>query len=81
LLESAEQLAERGRDLYRIESKSAEGAIRDLLLSGDPWITMCAIAAAAEMNLKGLTDDIRKAGEGGGHEAVKVARAAAASLA
>ena len=81
LLDSSDRLSVHARDLFRIEPKSPEMAVGELLRSGDSWITMCAIATAAEMNLQGLAKDIAKAAEHAGQETVAVARAAAAALA
>ena len=77
IVESAVQLAKtQFRDRITLET-----ALRDLLVSGDSWLTMCAIAAAAELKLKGLSAEIAKAGESAGQETVAVAKAAAAALA
>jgi AAA family ATP:ADP antiporter len=48
MLDSTEHVVQRGRDLFGVEVCDAEGAVRDLLKSGDPWLKECAIAAAAE---------------------------------
>ncbi len=81
LLDSPDRLSTHARDLLRIEPKSLETAVRELLLSGDSWLAMCAIASAAELKLRGLAADIARAGEHAGEETVAVARAAAAALA
>jgi len=81
LLDSPDRLAAHARDLLHIEPKSLETAVRELLLSGDSWLAVCAIATAAELKLRGLATDIAKAGDHAGQETVAVARAAAASLA
>jgi hypothetical protein len=81
LLESKQNLAPHARDLFHIAPKSAEGSLRELLASGDSWVTMCAIATAGEMKLKGLSAEIARAGESAGQETIAVARAAAAALA
>ena len=81
LLDSSDRLSAHARDLLRIEPKSLQTAVGELLLSGDSWITMCAIATAAEMKLQGLAKDIAKAAEHAGQETVVLARAAAAALA
>jgi AAA family ATP:ADP antiporter len=52
MLDSTEQVIERGRDLFGLEVHNAESAVRDLLRSGDPWLQECAVAAAAERNLR-----------------------------
>jgi hypothetical protein len=54
LLDSPDRLESHARDLFHIEPKSAEAALRELLASGDSWITLCAMASAAELQLKGL---------------------------
>jgi hypothetical protein len=53
MLDSTEHVVERGRDLFGVEVCDAEGAVRDLLKSGDPWLKECAIAAAAERSPRG----------------------------
>ena len=79
LLDSG-HLSAHARDLFRIEPKTLEAAVRELLLSGDSWIAVCAIATAAELKLKALVPDISKVGARAGQETVEVARAAAAAL-
>jgi AAA family ATP:ADP antiporter len=81
LLESNDHLLAHARDICGIEAKSLENALRESIVSGDNWIAMCAMAAAAELKLKGLAGDVTRAGQGGGQETVAVARAASAALA
>ena len=81
LLDSADHLTTHARNLCGIQPKSLEAALRELLVSDDGWLTMCAIAAAAELKLKDLAADVAKAGDSGGHETIAVARAASAALA
>ena len=81
LLDSAEGMAERGRDLFGLEIRDAESAIRDLIRSSDPWLAACAIAAAAERRFHRLRSDIIAAGEQSGSEVAEVARSAAQALA
>jgi hypothetical protein len=52
LVDSPAQLAARGKELFGVEPRSVESAIRELILSGDPWLAPCAQAAAAELNLR-----------------------------
>jgi AAA family ATP:ADP antiporter len=80
LLDSSHRLATHARDLFRIEPKSLETAVGELLVSGDSWVTVCAIATAAELKLQGLAKDVAKAAEHAGQETAAVARAAAGSL-
>ena len=81
LLDSPDRISTHARDLLHIQPKSLETAVRELLLSGDSWLAVCAIATAAELKLRGLAADIARAGEHAGKETVAVARAAAATLA
>jgi ATP:ADP antiporter, AAA family len=81
LLDSSERLAEQGRNLFGVEVRDAEAAIRDLIRSGDPWLAACAMAAAAERKLHRLAADILAVGEQSGAEVLQVARAAAQILA
>src|SRR4029077_5074165 len=77
LLDSSEGIAQRGRDLFGLEIRDAESAIRDLIHSPDPWLAACAMAAAGERKLHGLTNDILSVGERSGAEVAQVARSAA----
>ena len=51
MLDSSEHITERGRDLFGVEVRDAESAVRDLLNAGDPWLKECALAAAAERSM------------------------------
>jgi AAA family ATP:ADP antiporter len=80
LLDSSEGLAERGRDLFGVEIRDAEAAVRDLIRSPDPWLAACAMAAAAEQKFYRLAPDIVAAEEGAGTEVLQVARSAMVAL-
>src|SRR6185369_17665889 len=43
MLDSTEQVVERGRDLFGLGVCDAEGAVRDIMKSGDPWLRECAM--------------------------------------
>lgn len=81
LLDSPARLGERGRELFGIEARTAESAIHELIRSGDPWLVACATAAAAELGLRNLIPDIRRAADQGGKDVALVARSAVAALA
>ncbi|HVP48224.1 MAG TPA: Npt1/Npt2 family nucleotide transporter [Bryobacteraceae bacterium] len=81
LLDSSEGMAERGRDLFGLEVRDAESAIRDLIRSSDPWLSACAMAAAAERGFHRLRSDILAAAGRSGSEVAEVARSAAQALA
>jgi ATP/ADP translocase/HEAT repeat protein len=63
-----------------VEPLTAEAAIRELIRDKDPWLKACAIAAAAEHNLRGLSRDISEAAEQAGDDVTQVARSAVAVL-
>jgi len=81
LLEAPENVLEHGRELYGLEIPTAEGAIRDLLHSRDPWLVACSMAAAAEMRLRGLAPEIARAATEAEADVSEVARSAEAALA
>jgi ATP:ADP antiporter, AAA family len=85
LLDAPENLLERGKDLYGFEARTAEEAIRELIRGqappSDPWLTACAMAAAAELRLRSLAPYIAHAAEQAGEEVSEVARSAEAALA
>jgi ATP:ADP antiporter, AAA family len=81
LLDAPEHLLETGRHLYKIEPKTPEQAIRELIRSGDPWLVACAVAAAGELRLHQLTPEIQHAAENTGPDVAEVARSAVALLA
>jgi len=79
LLDASDQ-ARRGRELFGIQDKDAVAALRELIRSDDPWLAVCAVATAAELQLRDLIPeirDVRDAGAGIG----PVAESAMAALA
>src|SRR5205085_12033535 len=81
LLDAPEHLHEHGRELFGVEVRSAEDAIRELIRSHDPWLVACAMAAAAELGMRNLAPDIHQAAEESQEEVLEVARSAEARLA
>jgi hypothetical protein len=81
LLDAPEHILEHGKELYGVEVRTAEEAIRELIHSRDPWLTACAMAAAAELNLRSLAPEIREAAAKSEEEVSEVARSAEARLA
>lgn len=79
-IETPQQTAEHGRDLFNIERYDAESAIGKLLDSGEPWLMACAIAAAAELRMHGLSAVIRQAGRDTAPEVRQVAESALQTL-
>ena len=81
LLDAPEHLGEHGRELFGVEDRTAEEAIRELIRSRDPWLVACAMAAAAELKLRSLAPEIAQAAHESEEEVSEVARAAEAKLA
>ena len=81
LLDSSEGMTERGRDLFGLEVRDAESAIRDLIHSSDPWLSACAMAAAGERRFHRLRTDILAVGQRAGTDVAQVASTAAQALA
>jgi AAA family ATP:ADP antiporter len=81
LLEGPEHLHDHGRELFGVEPRSAEDAIRELIRSHDPWLVACAMAAAAELNLRTLAPEIHEAAAESAEDVMEVARTAEARLA
>jgi AAA family ATP:ADP antiporter len=81
LLDAPEHVLERGRELFGIERRSAEDAIRELIRSRDPWLVACAMAAAAELKLRSLAPEISQAATEAQDDVSQVARSASAVLA
>jgi HEAT repeat protein len=81
LLDAPEHLHEHGKELFGVEVRSAEEAIRELIHSRDPWLVACAMAAAAELGMRSLAPEIHKAAAESQEDVLEVARSAAARLA
>lgn len=81
LLEDPMNAQQRGRDLFQIDVPDLETAIRELIHSGDEWLVSCAMAAAAQLRLKALVEDIHGVGERSDGDISQVARDCALALA
>ncbi len=81
LLDAPEYLHEHGKELFGVEVRSAEDAVRELIRSHDPWLVACAMAAAAELGMRNLASEIHQAAEASEEEVLEVARSAEARLA
>ncbi|MCL5743493.1 MAG: hypothetical protein M1541_06135, partial [Acidobacteria bacterium] len=81
LLDENGDTVSHGRDLFGIEVFDIERAVGELIGSGDSWLVACAMAAAAELNLKRLARTISETGSRAGSEVAEVARSAAGALA
>lgn len=81
ILEPTGALAEKGKELFGIEFRSAEQALRELIRAGDPWLVACAVAAAAEAGQSALVPEIREVRTNGGSDVSEVAGSALAALA
>jgi ATP:ADP antiporter, AAA family len=81
LLDAPDHLLAHGRELFGVEPKTLEEAIRELIHFRDPWLAACAMASAAELNLRNMAADIAQAAEGSEEEVSEVARSVEATLA
>jgi hypothetical protein len=80
IFDAPARVLESGHTLFGVERLDAEGAIANLVNSDDPWIASCAIAAAAELKLRSLADEIANARLKGHLEVKAVAMSAVDSL-
>ena len=81
ILDDPGRAEQRALDLFGIEPKDPETAIRELMDSGDEWLVACAMATAAQLKLKRLAPDISKISSAADGEVSQVARDAIAVLA
>jgi hypothetical protein len=81
LLDAPDHILERGRELFNVEPKDIESALRELIVSPDPWLAACAMAAAAELRLRRLAPEIAEAGKRAEPDIHQVAVAAGEALA
>lgn len=81
LLDEDTRIAQSGRDLFGVEAKDQRAAIRELMKSGDSWLVACAVATAAELDLKELRSEIEPLTRKAGAEVGAVARSALVALA
>jgi AAA family ATP:ADP antiporter len=81
LLDAPEHVHEHGKELFGVDVRSAEDAIRELIRSHDPWLVACAMAAAAELGMRNLAPEIHQAAKESVEEVLEVARSAEARLA
>ena len=81
ILDDPALLDQRGQDLFGIQTPAPEIAIRQLIESGDEWLVSCAIATAAQLNLRGLVPEIDAVSSRADGDIPQVARDAMAVLA
>ena len=81
MVDGSPHLLDIGREEFGVNVPDLESAIRHQLRSGDSWLMACAIATAAELNLKAPAPDIAKLPGPAPPEVEEVARNAVAALA
>lgn len=81
LLDETPRIMQTGRDLFGVEPKDQQSALKSLMKSGDPWLVACAVATAADLKLNALRPEIEPLVQKAGPEVGLVARSALAALA
>jgi AAA family ATP:ADP antiporter len=81
LLPMLDEDAQVGRDVFGVEPRTAQTALRELMRSGDSWLVSCAVATAAELRLSELRHDIEPLSKRAGTEVGQVAQSAILALA
>ena len=81
LLDAPQYVLDHGRNLFGVHPVTAEQAIRSAIQSGDSWLVVCAMAAAAELGIRNLAAEIGNLSREGSWEISRVARSAQAALA
>ncbi len=81
LLDASDNVLTHGRDLFGVQIRDAESAVRELIHARDPWLAACAMAAAAELGLRQLAPEIAETGRQAEPEVSEVARSAELILA
>jgi AAA family ATP:ADP antiporter len=66
---------------FGVLEKDVPTALRDLMNSGDEWLVSCAIATAAELNLRQLAPEIDRVSQSAGAQVAEVAAPALTVLA
>jgi ATP/ADP translocase/HEAT repeat protein len=66
---------------FGVIEKDVPTALRDLMHSGDEWLVSCAIATAAELNLRQLAPEIDRVSQSAGGQVAQVAAPALTVLA
>jgi hypothetical protein len=80
LVDAPQNLLDTGRELFGVRKLTLEEAIRLQIHSGDTWLTACAMAAAAELKIHSLAQDIVTVGEAGTEEVSRVAQSSRAAF-
>jgi AAA family ATP:ADP antiporter len=70
-----------GRELFGVEPRDAQTALKEIIRSHDAWLVSCAIATAADLRLSGLRAEIEPLSKRAGVEVARVAASALVALA
>jgi ATP/ADP translocase/HEAT repeat protein len=81
LLDAPENILERGREIFNVQPKNVQTALRELIACQDPWLAACAMASAAELRLRPLAPDIAEAGKRAQPDVYQVSVSATEALA
>lgn len=58
LLDDPARLIDRGQELFGIERKTPESALREMIRSGNMWLVSCAVSAAADLKIASLKEEV-----------------------
>jgi hypothetical protein len=81
MLDEDARVSQVGRDIFGVEARDAQTALKELMRSGDSWLVACAIATAAELRLTELKPEIEPLSKRAGTEVGQVAQSAILALA
>jgi hypothetical protein len=81
MLDEDGRVTQVGRELFGVEPRDAQTALRELMRCGDAWLVVCAVATAAELRLTELKPDIEPLSKRAGAEVSQVAQSAILALA
>lgn len=81
ILDAPQNILDRGQELFGVARLTPEQAIRAQIRSGDSWLAACAMAAAAELKIRGVAPDVVWAAQQGTGEVSRVAHSVQVALA
>ena len=81
LLDAPQNALDRGREIFGVRQLTVEEAIGLQIQSGDSWLAVCAMGAAAELRIRSLAPEIASLGQKADLSVSQVAQSVATALA